>query len=505
MGVPKGGVAVSLAEQGISSRGEGILQGFPQYAGVGTLYFNSFTAGTNPSFLEQINNTYQAGDDLSKVAGNHTMKLGGEYIGYRVKQLPDLVANGTYSFFGSGSQSTGNGFADFLLGLPDFYSQQSSPAFYESASNSGFFTQDSWRLRPNVTFNYGLRWDYITPWTEKYRQTTTFVYGMNSKTFPGAPTGYLVPGDPLPDGSTIPDAIAPTPLDNFSPRLGLAYSPGWSDGFLGKLTGGPGKTGIRFGGGRFFTAVEGLTVAYPTGNPPYGLTYTSPEAPVMATPFVGALTGTEYIQQFPVNVPPYNVSTQNPDPTVDWSRYEPISGAGSVWYRNKTPYTMSFNLTLERQVGSNTVISASYIGSLSRHLLTVHGANPGVPALCLSRSRPQDVAPGTPTCGPFGENQVYTRPDGAIVSGTRAPFPNSIETDAYYENMGNANYNRLELTWKRTAGPLNLLASYTYTKSLDQSSSIQEQVDPYDFGKTYGISAFDCRHWPWAGRCPNPS
>jgi len=494
LGIPRGGVGASLADQGISSGPEGIQQGFPRYAGVETLYFNSFTVGTNPFFLEQINNTYQAGDDISKVSGNHTIKLGGEYIGYRVKQLPDLVANGTYSFFGSGSQSTGNGFADFLLGLPDFYSQQSSPAFYESATNGDFFAQDSWRLRPSFTVNYGVRWDYITPWAEKYHQITTLVYGVNSKTFPGAPTGYLVPGDPLPDGSTIPNAIAPTPLDNFSPRVGLAYSPGWSNGFLSKLTGGPDKTSIRIGGGRFFTAVEGLTVAYPTGNPPYGLTYTSPEAPVMATPFVGALTGTQYVQQFPVNVPPYDVSPQNPDPNVDWSRYEPISGAGSVWYRNKTPYTMSFDFTVERQVGSNTVVSASYIGSLSRHLLTVHGANPGVPALCLSLSQPQDVAPGTPTCGPFGENQVYTRADGAIVNGTRAPFPNSIGTDAYYENMGNANYNGLELTWKRTTGPLTVLASYTYSKSLDQSSSIQEQVDPYSFGKSYGISAFDIKH-----------
>jgi hypothetical protein len=494
LGIPKGGVGVSLADQGISGSPEGIQQGFPQYAGVETLYFNSFTVGTNPFYLVQVNNTYQAGDNFSKVTGNHTLKLGGQYIGFKVKQLPDLVANGTYSFFGSGSQSTGNGYADFLLGLPDFYSQQSSPAFYESSTNGGLFAQDSWRLRPNLTLNYGLRWDYITPWAEKYHQTTTFVYGVNSKTFPGAPTGYLVPGDPLPDGSKIPNAIAPTPLNNFSPRLGLAYSPGWSDGILGNLTGGPGKTSIRVGAGRFFTAIEGLTVAYPTGNPPYGLTYTSPEAPVMATPFVGALTGTQYPQQFPVDVPPYNVSPDNPDPNVNWSRYEPISGAGSVWYRNKTPYAMSLNFAIERQVGANTVVSASYISSQSRHLLTVHGANPGVPALCLSLSQPQDVAPGTPTCGPFGENEVYTRSDGTIVNGTRSPFPNSIGTDAYYENMGNASYNALELTWKRNAGPLTVLASYTYGKSIDQSSSIQEQVDPYDFQKTRAISAFDIKH-----------
>ena len=494
IGLPKGGVGMSLADQGISSGPEGIKLGFPQYAGVETLYFNSFTVGTNPFFLKQVNNTFQLSDSISKAVGSHTIKAGGSYIRYKVKQLPDLVANGTFSFFGSGSQSTGNGFADFLLGLPDFYSQQSSPAFYETAANGGLFAQDSWRLRRNVTINYGLRWDYITPWAEEHRQTTTFVAGVESKTFPGAPLGYLVPGDPLPDGSRIPFAIAPTPLDDFSPRLGIAYAPSWSNGFLGRLAGGPGKTSIRVGAGRFFTAVEGLTVAYPTGNPPYGLTYTSPEAPVMATPFVGALTGRQYIQQFPVNVPSYGVSPSNPDPNVNWSRYTPISGAGSVWYRNKTPYTTALNFTVQRQIGSNMLASASYIRSFSRHLLTVHAANPGNPALCLSLSQPQDVASGSPTCGPFAENEVFTRGDGTVVNGTRSPFPNTIGTDAYYENMGNANYNGLQLTLKRTAGRLTWLASYTYGKSLDLASSIQEQVYPYDFRKEYGISAFDIKH-----------
>ncbi len=494
IGKPKGGVGVTLADQAISTGPQGIQQGFPQFAGVETLYFNSFAVGTNPFFLEQVNNTFDVSDHVSKVLGNHTIKAGGGYIWYKVKQLPDLVANGTFSFFGSGNQSTGNGFADFLLGLPDFYSQQSSPAFYESSANGGLFAQDSWRIRPNVTINYGLRWDYLTPWAEKYHQTTTFVQGVQSKTFPGAPLGYLVPGDPLPDGSRIPAAIAPAPLDNFSPRFGVAYSPGWSNGFLSKLTGGPGKTSVRLGAGRFFTAVEGLTVAYPTGNPPYGLTYTSPEAPVLATPFIGALSGTQYIQQFPVNVPPYNVSPANPDLNVNWSRYTPISGAGSVYFKNKTPYTMALNFTIERQVGSKLLATASYLGSLSRHLLTVHDANPGNPALCLSLSHTQDVAPGTPTCGPFQENLAFTRSNGIVVNGTRGPFPNTIGTDAYYENMGNANYNALQLSLKRGAGRLTWLASYTYGKSMDLSSSIQEQVYPYGFRKEYGISAFDIKH-----------
>src|ERR1700731_3230007 len=178
----------------------------------------------------------------------------------------------------------------------------------------------------------------------------------------------------------------------------------------------------------------------------------------MEAPFIGALSGTHYVQQFPVKVPSYKVSPTNLDNTVDWSRYYPISGAGSVYYKNKTSYVMQYNLTVERQVGANAVFSIGYIGSLGRHLLTVHGANPGNPALYLSLSQQSDVAPGSPTCGPFQENLVFTPKDGTIVNLTRGPFPNQIGTDAYYENMGNSKYNGLEITFKRTACPLVLLA-----------------------------------------------
>ena len=489
LGIPKGGVGVSLADQGFSSGETGIKQGFPQYAGVETLYFNNFTVGTNPFFVAQVNNTYQASDNFSKVAGAHTMKFGGQYTRFRVKQLPNLVANGTFSFFGSGQQSTGSDFADFLLGLPDFYSQQSSPAFYERSSIAGVFAQDSWRIRPNWTLNYGLRWDYIGYWSEQWNQTTALVPGRQSKTFPGAPLGYLVPGDP-----GIPPTIAPTPLNDFSPRVGLAYSPGFSGGLLSKITGGPGKSSIRLSAGRFFTSVEGLTVAYPTGNPPYGLTYTSPESPQFDQPFIGSLSGTRYIQQFPVQVPKYGTSPRNPDAGVDWSRYTPISGAGAPYFKNKTPYSMTLNLTFERQIGQGTVASASYIGTLGRHLMTVVGANPGLPGLCLGLSRPGDVAPGTPTCGPFGENQTYTRANGTVVNGTRAPFPNEIGTDGYYATMGNSHYHGMELTMRRTRGALTLLASYTFSKSMDWASNMQEQVDPYNYRKLAGLSAFDIKH-----------
>lgn len=126
----------------------------------------------------------------------------------------------------------------------------------------------------------------------------------------------------------------------------------------------------------------------------------------MEAPFIGALSGTQYVQQFAVHVPFYHVSPKSPDNTVDWSRYYPISGAGSVYYKNKTGYAMQHNLTIERQIGTNSRFSLGYIGSLGRHFLTVHSANPGDPALCLSLSQPSNTAPGSPTCGPFNENLV---------------------------------------------------------------------------------------------------
>jgi hypothetical protein len=109
-------------------------------------------------------------------------------------------------------------------------------------------------------------------------------------------------------------------------------------------------------------------------------------------------------------------------------------------------------------------------------------------------SQPQEVAVGSPTCGPFLENDVFTRANGTVVNGTRAPFPNTIGTDAWYKNMGNANYHALQLTLKRTARPLSLLASYTYGKSLDLSSSIQEQVYPYNYRQEYAPSHYDIKH-----------
>src|SRR5260370_29114112 len=233
LGKQQGGVGVSLASQGFTTGGAGIVAGATDVQGVESIVFNKLNFGTSPFSLLQTDNNYQAQDNLSKVKGSHNIKFGGQFLYQSVKLLPDFTANGQFGFLGN---TTGLDFADFLLGLPSFYTQGYSPAFYERSKYAGVYAQDSWRVTNNLTLNYGVRWDMITPWYEQHNQTGTLIAGQQSLVFPGAPTGYVFPGDP-----GVPRTIAHTTYSNFSPRVGLAYAPSWKNGFLARLTGGPSK------------------------------------------------------------------------------------------------------------------------------------------------------------------------------------------------------------------------------------------------------------------------
>lgn len=237
-----------------------------------------------------------------------------------------------------------------------------------------------------------------------------------------------------------------------------------------------------------------MTTSYQTGNPPYGLQYGSSERPLFEAPFIGALTGTAASQPFPLNVPPANVSRTNPAANLDWSLFTPLNSAVGYYYKNPTPYSENYFFSLERQIGANTVVGASYIGSQGHHLITLLSANPGDPALCLSVSKPSQVAPGSPLCGPFGENGVYTRADGTVINGTRGPLGNNFGSDSHFYNYGNSVYHSLQITAKHNTNRMSLLATYTYGKSLDMASNMQEQLYPYDYTLRRAPSAFDLRH-----------
>jgi hypothetical protein len=138
--------------------------------------------------------------------------------------------------------------------------------------------------------------------------------------------------------------------------------------------------------------------------------------------------------------------------------------------------------------------SGCYIGTSSHRQRVLIEPNPGNPALCLSLSRPSEVQPGTLTCGEGGENSVYYPIGGGQVNGTRGPFGAKFGSNGLQSTIGHANYNALELSARHTSGRLEFSGAYTYSKSLDQSSNIGEEVNPFNPALSYALASFDVKH-----------
>ncbi len=181
-------------------------------------------------------------------------------------------------------------------------------------------------------------------------------------------------------------------------------------GPLGALFGHSGKSSIHAGFGLFYSAFEGLSAGIMSANAPYGYDYDSTGGqPLFNEPFVSATTGLSNGQPFPSPIPVFGASAAHPNTSVNWSNYTPITGDPAFYYRNTSPYTESYNLSVEREVARNTFLKLGYVGSQAHHLLVLTSADPGNAALCLSVSQQSQVVPGTPTCGPFNEGGVFTQ------------------------------------------------------------------------------------------------
>ncbi len=158
VGTPQGTVGTSLTSQGfVTPTGQpSILPQRPNIVGVENVIFNNFIIGSTITGLNQYDNTFEYRDSFSHVVGSHTLMFGGELMFSQVNAAADVQSNGTFSFFGS---ETGIDFADFLIGVPSFYKQGDAQPFYMRNHYGSLFVQDSWRMRPRLTFNFGLRWD----------------------------------------------------------------------------------------------------------------------------------------------------------------------------------------------------------------------------------------------------------------------------------------------------------------------------------------------------------
>jgi len=467
------GFATGANTLGINFSGTGGFQYVPY------VQLTDFNFGSSVSTTGQYNNTYHVSDGFAKVSNKHNLKFGGEFRYLQINERNLWAPAGQFAFDGS---ETGSSFVDFLLGAPASYTQASTQMLDSRTRYGGAYAQDSIRLKPNLTLNLGLRWEVSMPWYDTQNRIETLIPGEQSVVYPNAPTGYVFPGDP-----GVPRTLAPTDYLNFAPRAGLAWSPSAHNGILHTLFGDPGKSSIRAAWGMYYTAVEDMTMFWEVGDPPYGLYWTSYAPTMFDQPFLTRSTGQSQGQHFPFIFPTPG------DKNVDFSSYLPLSYTPGYWYKNHQPYSEHYNFTFQRALSSSMALTLAFVGNQSHRLLTSIDSNPGNPALCQSLTG-SGVMAGTQECGEYGENTIYTRPNGTLVYGTRAPFGNDFGTNAYMKTTANSNYNSFQATLERKAKNMTFLAAYTWAKSIDNSSGFYSYTNFSNYGLSRSLSAFDIAH-----------
>jgi hypothetical protein len=469
--------------------GLGVIPAVPSLEGVAPIglagaYSASF--GLPDGITGQFNNTYQAGDSFSKIIGSHTLKFGGEARYFQINERNPYTTNGFAQFFGN---ETGNDFADYLLGAPDLFIQATNQFLDSRTKYFGAYAQDSYKVKPNLTFNYGVRWEVSYPYYDSQGKIYTIDYGLQSKVYPNAPRGYVFPGDP-----GIPETISPTRWHNFAPRVGLAYSPAFNEGLPGKLFGGPGRTSIRAAYGTYYNALDDRTLFSEVAGAPFGIFYVAPTQVYLEEPFE-ARRGQDPGQRFP-----YVIPTRGSD--VSFAPFQPFISYPAVKVNNVLPYAEHYNFTVQRQFRQSMILSLGYVGSQGHHLMGWYESNPGNPALCLQVRQILGPASG---CGPGGEDQTYDLGGGNFAYGTR---PHSVTSgrylsqglldfgglNPYQASFASSNYNSLQISFQKTLGALRLLGAYTWSKSIDNDSDTQDQADPYNLSKSRSLSAFDLAH-----------
>jgi hypothetical protein len=472
--------------------------GFPQT--VPTEHFNNFTVGVPNLTTFQPNNTWHFSEGFSKVKGAHSLKFGGEFRYLQINERNTCAPNGDFTFDGS---ETGTDLADFLLGAPQNYNQCSQQFLDSRTRYGGAYVQDTYKVKPNITLNLGVRWEVSMPWYDTQGKIETIVPGLQSTQFPTAPLGWVVPGDP-----GIPSTLAPTRYNDFSPRLGLAYSPGFKDGMAARIFGGPGKSSIRASYGIYYTSIEDLNLFYEVGDAPFGLYWVSPNPVMYDQPFLTRSDGTSQTQRFPFTFP---VPGSAANKTLDYSIYLPISFSPGYDIHNRPPYAEHYNLSIQRELSKSTVLTLAYVGTQGHKLISQYDANPGDAALCLKLNQ----LGATPTCGRNGENQMYTLAPGTptparaftttcppgtaagstCIAGTRDKLgPAFSQNNSFTVNIANSNYNAGQITVERKAADLTFLAAYTFSKAIDNSSGFGQWVNFANNRLSRSLSAYDLTH-----------
>ncbi len=505
-----------------------------------------FTIGNNyEGQLPQTGNTYQFSDNYSKIIGNHSIKFGGDFRIQQFNQLLYYNINGWFTFLS---------YADYFLGLPNTLTQGSAQNERVRSKSVYLFAQDSWKIRPNLTLNYGLRWEMNTPLTDIGKKVQTFRPGQVSTIYPcqlSSSNPYYIAGQPdggcaadgftpvglvFPGDKNVPNALTNTYYKGFAPRLGMNWSPSWNSGFLGKLGGGPGRTSVSAGYGIFYNPIEQLVLEQFSAEPPFGGS-SGITSPLFETPYIDQ-NGTVYSN-------PFNGILNPPRGTpIDWSRFQSSIYFGQFPANIRMQYSDQYNLTIKRQLGNDLMMQIAYVGSQGHRLLASYELNPGNPQTC------NDLAALGQGCSAFGEDGAYSfvLPAGQVFhlpyapggpNGQNIPCPVTNASSActvtgaaggtpitlvgirpyssplcnpltgagcpvngtpvfsaiFTENtVAWSNYNSFQaMLQKNFSHGLMFQAAYTFGKSLDNASSFESNLNPLNFRATYGPSAYDAR------------
>lgn len=484
----------------------GIIPQNPGIASLPVITTPNFTLGFSSNGPQpRVQNVYQLTDNLSKVWGHHTFKVGFTADRPSVDNPFYNRLSGAFAFQGGGPNSTGNGTVDFLLGIPDSYNQGSGSVVHAKAHEIYSYFQDQWQIRPNLTITYGTGWEVFTPWKNSYANGLimgAWRPGQQSTVFPTAPPGFVYPGD-----AGINQYGGPSPkYDLLAPRFGFAWSPDAER-----------KWSVHGGIGMYYNRTEEEMALQTLTNPPFaitsvGTTGATPTAgvtvtcsPGFATPFLNVdgntclnAAGSAVAQQFPF-IPPAAGNK-----SIDFANFAPVGvGVSAMDPKLTAPRSVNFNLTIERQLDKATIISLAYVGNRGRHEESAINGNyagvaPGINPVAAAAGCPFGYAMLGCAQTPITENPDHTWTNGTPVPGA-TPYNLGIYGQPGIElTEYNSKYDSMQLVLNRHfSRGLQVLAAYTWSRYFDQTSSLESSafnfpgINPFCGACNWGPSAND--------------